>query len=75
MSDSTRSLDSTDSLKALQDAIPRDQPTVSNDEVAQSPELVTEPQQPVMPRNGFREVVPVFVEFEVAVPRLRPAGW
>ena len=25
--------------------------------------------------NLDEEVVPVFVEFEVAVPHLRPAGW
>ncbi|ATQ40788.1 transposase [Mycobacterium avium] len=25
--------------------------------------------------GGLQEVVPVFVEFEVAVPDLRPAGW
>jgi hypothetical protein len=25
--------------------------------------------------SGDDEVVPVFVEFEVAVPHLRPAGW
>ena len=27
------------------------------------------------PPLAHREVVPVFVEFEVAVPHLRPAGW
>jgi hypothetical protein len=27
------------------------------------------------PPTACAEVVPVFVEFEVAVPHLRPAGW
>jgi hypothetical protein len=29
----------------------------------------------IMQKTDYVEVVPVFVEFEVAVPHLRPAGW
>ena len=37
--------------------------------------LAEQRSRPVKGDNPPLEVVPMFVDFEVAVPRLRPAGW
>ncbi len=37
--------------------------------------IVASSQQELLPSDTEEEVVPVFVELEVAIPHLRPAGW